>query len=170
MRNSMIFGHHRLVAAVGLEGVIIVETPNAVLATNRDQVENVRALVEQLRREERPERENHRRVHRPWGWYDLIDSGSRFQVKRITVNPGQALSLQMHHLRSEHWVVVSGVARVIKGDEDFLLYENQSTYVKVGERHRLENPAAIPLEIIEVQSGSYLGEDDIIRFEDRYNR
>ena len=170
MRNSMILGNHRLVAAVGLEDVIVVETPDAVLVADRTRVEDVRALVERLKRDGRPERENHRRVHRPWGWYEVVDSGPRFQVKRITVNPGQALSLQMHHHRSEHWVVVSGTANVVKDGEDFLLRENQSTYVKVGERHRLENPGAIPLEIIEVQSGSYLGEDDIVRFEDRYNR
>ena len=170
MRNSMVFGQHRLVAAVGLEDVIVVETPDAVLAASRESVEEVRALVERLKSEGRPERENHRRAHRPWGWYDVIDSGPRFQVKRITVNPGQALSLQMHRHRSEHWVVVSGAARVTKGGESFTLRENQSTYVKEGEKHRLENPGEVPLEIIEVQSGSYLGEDDIIRFEDRYNR
>ena len=170
MRNSMVFSQHRLVAAVGLEDVIVVETPDAVLAASRERVEDVRALVERLKSENRPERENHRRVHRPWGWYDVIDSGPRFQVKRITVNPDQALSLQMHRHRSEHWVVVSGEARVTKGDEVFTLRENQSAYVQKGETHRLENPGAIPLEIIEVQSGSYLGEDDIVRFEDRYNR
>ena len=170
MRNSMIFGHHRLVAAVGLEDVIVVETPDAVLAADRKRVEDVRALVEQLKAEGRPERENHRRVHRPWGWYEVIDAGDRFQVKRLTVNPGQALSLQMHHHRSEHWVVVSGTAKIVKDDSESLLFENESAYVKVGETHRLENPGAIPLEIVEVQSGSYLGEDDIVRFEDRYGR
>ena len=170
MRNSMIFGQHRLVAAVGLEDVIVVETPDAVLATDRNRVEDVRELVEQLKAEGRSERENHRRVHRPWGWYEVVDSGDRFQVKRITVNPGQALSLQMHHHRSEHWVVVSGTAKIIKDDGESLLFENESAYVKVGETHRLENPGTIPLEIIEVQSGSYLGEDDIVRFDDRYNR
>ena len=170
MRNSMVFGHHRLVAAVGLEDVIVVETPDAVLAADRNRVEDVRALVEQLEAESRPERENHRRVHRPWGWYEVTDSGDRFQVKRLTVNPGQALSLQMHHHRSEHWVVVSGTAKIVKDDGESLLFENESAYVKVGETHRLENPGTIPLEIVEVQSGSYLGEDDIVRFDDRYNR
>jgi mannose-1-phosphate guanylyltransferase/mannose-6-phosphate isomerase len=170
MRNSMIFGHHRLVAAVGLKDVIVVETPDAVLAADRNRVEDVRALVEQLKAEGRPERENHRRAHRPWGWYEVIDSGDRFQVKRISVNPGQALSLQMHHHRSEHWVVVSGTAKIVKDNGESLLFENESAYVKVGETHRLENPGTIPLEIIEVQSGSYLGEDDIVRFDDRYNR
>ena len=169
-RNSMVFGHNRLVATVGLEDVIVVDTPDAVLAANRNRVEDVKALVEQLKAEGRPESENHRRVPRPWGWYEVIDSGLRFQVKRITVNPGQALSLQMHHHRSEHWVVVSGTAKIVKDDGDSLLFENESAYVKVGETHRLENPGTIPLEIIEVQSGSYLGEDDIVRFDDRYNR
>ena len=170
MRNSMVFGHHRLVAAVGLENVIVVETSDAVLVTDRTRVEDVRVIVERLKEEARPEQENHSRVHRPWGWYETVDSGPRFQVKRITVDPGQALSLQMHHHRSEHWVVVSGTAKVVKADEQFLLYENQSAYVRIGETHRLENPGSIPLEIIEVQSGSYLGEDDIVRFEDMYNR
>ena len=170
MRNSMVFGQHRLVAAVGLDGVIVVETPDAVLAASRDRVEEVRAIVERLKSENRHEQENHRRAHRPWGWFDVIDSGPGFQVKRITVNPGQALSLQMHRRRSEHWVVVSGEARVTKDGEVFPLRENESTYVKRGETHRLENPGEVPLEIIEVQSGDYLGEDDIVRFEDRYNR
>ena len=170
MQNSMIFGHNRLVAAIGLEDVIVVDTPDAVLAADRNRAEDVRALVEQLKAEGRPEREYHRRVPRPWGWYEVIDSGERFQVKRITVNPGQALSLQMHHHRSEHWVVVSGTAKIVKDDGESLLFENESAYVKVGETHRLENPGTIPLEIIEVQSGSYLGEDDIVRFDDRYNR
>ena len=170
MRNSMVFGHHRLVAAVGLEDVIVIETPDAVLAADRNRVEEVKALVERLKSEGRVEQENHRRVHRPWGWYETIDSGERFQVKRITVNPGQALSLQMHHHRSEHWVVVSGTAKIVKDGGESMLFENESAYVKVGETHRLENPGTIPLEIIEVQSGSYLGEDDIVRFEDRYNR
>ena len=169
-RNSMVFGHNRLVATVGLEDVIVVDTPDAVLAANRNRVEDVKALVEQLKAEGRPESENHRRVPRPWGWYEVIDSGLRFQVKRITVNPGQALSLQMHHHRSEHWVVVSGTAKIVKDDGDSLLFENESAYVKVGETHRLENPGTIPLEIIEVQSGSYRGENDIVRFDDRYNR
>ena len=170
MRNFMVFGNHRLVAAVGLEDVIVVETPDATLVAHRNRVEDVRAIVERLETENRPERENHRKVHRPWGWYETVDAGERFQVKRITVDPGQALSLQMHHHRSEHWVVVSGVAKIVKDGGESLLFENESAYVRVGETHRLENPGSIPLEIIEVQSGSYLGEDDIVRFEDRYNR
>ncbi len=170
VRDSLIFGQSRLVAAVGLEDVVVVETPDAVLVANRDRVEDVRALVDRLKEAGRYEQENHRRVHRPWGWYETVDSGPGFQVKRITVNPGHALSLQMHHHRAEHWVVVSGTAKVTKSDEEFLLHENQSAYVKVGEKHRLENPGSVPLEIVEVQSGRYLGEDDIVRFDDKYNR
>ena len=170
MRNSLVIGRHRLVAAVGLENVIVVETADAVLVAHSDQVENVRDLVARLKEEGRYEQENHRRVHRPWGWYETVDSGPGFQVKRITVNPEAALSLQMHHHRAEHWVVVRGTAKVTKGDEQFYLYENQSALVPVGVTHRLENPGKVPLEIIEVQSGSYLGEDDIVRFEDRYDR
>jgi mannose-1-phosphate guanylyltransferase/mannose-6-phosphate isomerase len=170
MRDSLVISQHRLVAAVGLENVIVVETADAVLVARVDQVEEVRDLVARLKEEGRCEQENHRRVHRPWGWYETLDSGPGFQVKRLTVNPESALSLQMHHHRAEHWVVVRGTARVTKGDEQFYLYENQSTYVPVGSPHRLENPGKVPLEIIEVQSGSYLGEDDIVRYEDRYDR
>ena len=169
-RNSMIHGQRRLVSVVGLEDIIVVDTADAVLIADRNKVEDVKALVDDLKRDERDERENHRRVHRPWGWYEVVDFGPRFQVKQITVNPGAALSLQMHHHRAEHWVVVSGTAKVTKAGEQFLLHENQAAYVQIGERHRLENPGAIPLKIIEVQTGSYLGEDDIVRFEDRYNR
>ena len=170
MRNSLVIGQHRLVAAVGLENVILVETADAVLVAHGDQVEEVRQLVARLKEDRRYEQENHRRVHRPWGWFETLDSGPGFQVKRLTVNPEAALSLQMHHHRAEHWVVVRGTAKVTKGDEEFLLYENQSAYVPVGSAHRLENPGKVPLEIIEVQSGSYLGEDDIVRYEDRYDR
>jgi len=170
MKNSLLIGQHRLIAAVGLEDVIVVETPDAVLVVSKNHVQDVKALVEQLKRDGRPEHENHRKVHRPWGSYEVVDAGPRFQVKRLTVNPGSALSLQMHHHRAEHWVIVKGTARVIRDNEEFLLVENQSAYVPVGVKHRLENPGAIPLEIIEVQSGSYLGEDDVVRFEDRYNR
>lgn len=170
MKDSLLIGQHRLVAAVGLENVIVVETADAVLVANKDQVEDVKGLVSQLKSAHRVEQEQHRLVHRPWGTYEVIDGGDRFQVKRLTVNPGGSLSLQMHHHRAEHWVVVSGTAKVTKGEETFLLTEDQSSYVPVGVKHRLENPGAIPLEIIEVQSGSYTGEDDIVRFEDRYNR
>lgn len=170
VRNSLLIGSHRLLAAVGLEDLIVVETPDAVLVADRDSVQDVKDLVEDLKSEGRQEQENHRKVHRPWGSYEVLDSGPGFQVKRLTVSPGAALSLQMHHHRAEHWVVVKGVARVTRGDEQFLLRANESAYVPVGVRHRLENPEASSLEIIEVQSGDYLGEDDIVRFEDRYNR
>ena len=169
-RNSLIHGQHRLVSVVGLEGVIVVETADAVLVADKKRVDDVKSLVDSLKRDERYEQENHRRVHRPWGWYETVDLGPRFQVKQITVNPGAAISLQMHHHRAEHWVVVSGTAKVTKAGEQFLLHENQAAYVQIGEQHRLENPGTIPLKIIEVQTGSYLGEDDIVRFEDRYNR
>ncbi|MCI0439099.1 MAG: mannose-1-phosphate guanylyltransferase/mannose-6-phosphate isomerase [Chloroflexi bacterium] len=170
MRNSLLISSHRLLAAVGLEDVIVVETADAVLVAHKDSVQDVKALVARLKTEARTEQENHRKVHRPWGSFETVDIGPRFQVKRLTVNPGAALSLQMHHHRAEHWVVVKGTAKVSRGNETFLLTENQSTYVSVGTPHRLENPGSIPLELIEVQSGSYLGEDDIVRFEDRYNR
>ena len=170
MRNSMVLGESRLVAAVGLEDVIVVETADAVLAADRNKVQDVKALVERLETDDRYEQKNHRRVHRPWGWYETVDFGPRFQVKRLTVNPGAALSLQLHHHRAEHWVVVSGTAKVTKGNEEFTLRENESAYIEIGERHRLENPGDTPLRIIEVQTGSYLGEDDIERFDDRYNR
>ena len=169
-RNSMIHSQRRLVSVVGLEDVIVVDTADAVLIADRNRVEDVKALVDSLERDNRYERENHRRVHRPWGWYETVDFGTRFQVKQITVNPGAAMSLQMHHHRAEHWVVVSGTAKVTKSGEQFLLHENQAAYIQIGERHRLENPGVIPLKLIEVQTGSYLGEDDIVRFEDRYNR
>ena len=170
MRNSLLIGQHRLLAAVGLDDVIAVETADAVLVVHRDRVQDVKALVARLKHERRPEQENHRKVHRPWGSYETVDMGPRFQVKRLTVNPGAALSLQTHSHRAEHWVVVRGTAKVTRGDEEFLLTENQSTFVPVGTRHRLENPTEAALEIIEVQSGSYLGEDDIVRVDDHYNR
>ncbi len=169
-RDSMIHGQRRLISVVGMEDVIVVDTADAVLVADKNKVEDVKDLVDALKRDERDERENHRRVHRPWGWYEVIDFGPRFQVKQITVNPGAALSLQMHHHRAEHWIVVSGAAKVTKADEQFLLHENQAAYIQIGEQHRLENPGVIPLKLIEVQTGSYLGEDDIVRFEDRYNR
>ena len=168
--GSLLIGTHRLLAAVGLEDVIAVETPDAVLVASKDSVQDVKGLVTTLRAEGRPEQENHRRVHRPWGSYETVDSGPGFQVKRLTVNPGAALSLQVHHRRAEHWVVVSGTARVVKGDERLSLNETESIYVPVGVKHRLENPGDAPVEIIEVQTGDYLGEDDIVRLEDRYHR
>ena len=169
-RNSLLLGQHRLVAAVGLEGVIVVETPDAVLVAHADQVQDVKALVAELREAGRSEQRDHRKVHRPWGSYETVDVGPRFQVKRLTVNPGEALSLQRHHHRAEHWVVVEGTAKVTRGDDELLLKEDESIYVPLGARHRLENPGKMPLKIIEVQSGSYLGEDDIERFDDRYDR
>jgi mannose-1-phosphate guanylyltransferase/mannose-6-phosphate isomerase len=169
-RNALLIAQHRFVAAVGLEDVIVVETADAVLVAHKDHAQEVKTVVAELKKRKRTEHLMHRRVYRPWGHYEGIDMGERFQVKRITVNPGAALSLQMHHHRAEHWVVVKGTARVTRGDEVFFVTENESTFIPLGTRHRLENPGAIPLEIIEVQSGSYLGEDDIVRFEDRYNR
>ena len=168
--NTLLIAQHRLVGAVGVKDLIVVETADAVLVAHKDRAQDVKEIVSRLRQTNRSEHLNHRRVHRPWGSYEGIDGGDRFQVKRLVVNPGASLSLQMHHHRAEHWVVVKGIAKVTRGDEVVLLRENQSTYIPIGTKHRLENPGTIPLEIIEVQSGSYLGEDDIVRFEDLYNR
>ncbi len=169
-KNNLLIAHHRMVAAVGVNDLIVVETPDAVLVVRKDRAQDVKAVTQFLQREERNELRHHQRVHRPWGTFESIGHGPRYQVKRLIVKPGESLSLQMHHHRAEHWVVVSGTARVTADDKSFLLSENQSTYIPIGTRHRLENPGTIPLEIIEVQSGSYLGEDDIVRFEDVYNR
>ncbi len=169
-RNVLVHATSRLVSAVGLQDVIVVETPDAVLVASREKSQDVKNIVAQLGREQRGEHALHRKVHRPWGWYDGIDEGPRHQVKRILVKPGASLSLQMHHHRAEHWIVVSGTAEVTNGDKVILLTENQSTYIPLGQSHRLANPGKVPLEIIEVQSGSYLGEDDIVRFEDTYGR
>ncbi|WP_333840243.1 mannose-1-phosphate guanylyltransferase/mannose-6-phosphate isomerase [Pelomicrobium sp.] len=169
-KNSYVYAERRFVAALGVEDLVIVETPDAVLVARRDEVQKVRQVVEDLRARNRHEHVTHRTVYRPWGCYESIDAGHRFQVKRITVNPGQKLSLQMHHHRAEHWVVVVGTAKVTRGDETLVLTENQSTYIPLGVTHRLENPGKIPLQLIEVQSGAYLGEDDIVRFEDAYSR
>ena len=160
----------RLIALIGLEDVVVVETDDAVLVGNRHQIQQVKEVVAQIKRDGRAEAVAHRKVYRPWGAYDSIDNGERFQVKRITVKPGATLSLQMHHHRAEHWIVVSGTAEVTRGKEVILLTENQSTYIPLGVTHRLKNPGKLPLELIEVQSGSYLGEDDIVRFEDAYGR
>ncbi|MBS1157327.1 MAG: cpsB [Proteobacteria bacterium] len=160
----------RLLAVVGMDNVVIVDTADAVLVAHRDQVQDVKKIVDELKRQSRKEASQHRLVYRPWGSYDSIDNGQRYQVKRITVAPGAKLSVQMHHHRAEHWVVVSGTAKVLNGEKEALLTENQSTYIPVGVVHALENPGKIPLELIEVQSGAYLGEDDIVRFEDRYGR
>ena len=168
--DSMLISQQRLIAAVGLKDIVVVETADAILVSHRDQVQDVKQVVEWIKAEDRDEHLSHRCVYRPWGHYDSIDMGERYQVKRITVNPGEILSLQMHHHRAEHWIVVSGTASVTRGDETFIVTENQSTYIPIGTKHRLENKGAIPLEMIEVQSGSYLGEDDIVRFEDVYGR
>jgi len=170
VKDSLLLSSHRLVAGVGLENMIVVETADAVLVASKDSAQEVKQIVELLKLDGRSEHQMHRRVHRPWGDYEGIDVGERYQVKRITVKPGATLSLQMHHHRAEHWIVVSGTARVTRGEDVFLLSENESTYIPLGVTHRLENPGALPLEIIEVQSGSYLGEDDIVRFEDSYGR
>jgi mannose-1-phosphate guanylyltransferase / mannose-6-phosphate isomerase len=155
---------------VGMDNVVVIETPDAVLVADRSRSQEVKQIVAELDRAGRSEQTLHRQVHRPWGWYDSIDAGDRFQVKRIMVKPGASLSLQMHHHRAEHWIVVRGTAEVTCGERKILLSENQSTYIPLGETHRLANPGKVPLEIIEVQSGSYLGEDDIVRFEDTYGR
>ncbi|MGY6164141.1 mannose-1-phosphate guanylyltransferase/mannose-6-phosphate isomerase [Paraburkholderia strydomiana] len=170
MTNSYIRAEHRLVAAIGLDNVVIVETADAVLVAHRERAQDVKKIVAQLNALGRHESVTHRRVVRPWGSYEGIDSGDRFQVKRIVVDPGAQLSLQMHHHRAEHWIVVKGTALVTNGDKEILLTENQSTYIPLGITHRLLNPGKIPLELIEVQSGAYLGEDDIVRFEDTYGR
>lgn len=168
--DTLVHATSRLVGVVGLDNVVVVETPDAVLVADRSCSQDVKHIVGQLQSSGRSEHTLHRQVHRPWGWYDSIDSGPRFQVKRIMVKPGASLSLQMHHHRAEHWIVVSGTAEVTNGDKVILLTENQSTYIPLGQTHRLANPGKVPLEIIEVQSGSYLGEDDIVRFVDTYGR
>lgn len=169
-RNTLAWGDGRLLALLGLEDVVVVDTADAVLVAHKDKVQEVKGIVGQLKQGGRSEPTWHRKVYRPWGHYDSIDMGERFQVKRISVKPGAQLSLQMHHHRAEHWIVVSGTGRVTRGDETIMLSENQSTYIPLGVKHRLENPGVVPLELIEVQSGSYLGEDDIVRFEDVYGR
>jgi mannose-1-phosphate guanylyltransferase len=168
--NSYVRTDGKLVATIGVENLVIVSTKDAVLVAGKDQVQNAKELVLQLKSDSRPEWKMHREVYRPWGKYDSIDLGERYQVKRITVNPGAKLSVQMHHHRAEHWVVVSGSALVTNGDQTTLLTENQSTYIPIGVVHALENPGKVPLELIEIQSGSYLGEDDIVRFSDLYGR
>jgi len=170
VHNSYLRSEHRLLAAIGLDNVTVVETADAVLVTHNDHVQEVKKIFAILKATARREADLHRKVYRPWGYYETIDIESRFQVKRITVNPGASLSLQMHYHRSEHWVVVKGTALITRGDKTFILGENQSTYISVGVKHRLENPGKLPLEIIEIQLGSYLGEDDIVRFEDIYGR
>jgi mannose-1-phosphate guanylyltransferase len=169
-QRTYVHADSRLVATLGVEDLVIVETKDAILVAHKDKVQNVKDIVEEINSSGRIEHINHREVYRPWGFYDSIDSGERYQVKRITVQPGAKLSVQMHHHRAEHWIVVKGTAKVTNGDQTYLVAENQSTYIPIGQVHALENPGIIPLELIEVQSGSYLGEDDIVRFEDKYGR
>ena len=168
--DCFLYSDSRLVATVGLGDHVVVETKDAVLVAPKTRVQDVKLLVNRLKSQQRGEALLHREVFRPWGSYDSLETGERFQVKRLTINPGASISLQLHHHRAEHWVVVAGTARITRDDEVFLLEENQSTYIPVGTKHRIENPGTVPVHIIEVQSGSYLGEDDIVRFEDRYGR
>ncbi len=169
-KNSYINSQEKLTAVLGLENMVIVDTKDALLVANKDQVQDIKAIVNQLKKDNKQLTTHHREVYRPWGVYDSIDNGERYQVKRITVKPQAKLSLQMHHHRAEHWIVVSGTAKVVIGEKNKLLAENESVYIPIGTIHSLENPGKIPLELIEVQSGSYLGEDDIVRFEDKYGR
>ncbi|MEH6811879.1 MAG: mannose-1-phosphate guanylyltransferase/mannose-6-phosphate isomerase, partial [Motiliproteus sp.] len=169
-RGCLVAAGERLVATLGVDDLVIVDTKDALLVAHRDRVQDVKKIVAKIKNSNREEHIQHREVYRPWGVYDSIDQGERYQVKRITVKPGGKLSLQKHHHRAEHWVVVAGVARVTCGDEQYLVAENQSTYIPIGEVHCLENPGKIDLELIEVQSGSYLGEDDIVRLQDDYGR
>lgn len=169
-KNSLVYSSGRLVSAVGVENLIIIETADAILVADRKNSQDVKNIVTQLEQQQREEKNLHRKVARPWGWYDSVDEGEHFKVKRIQVKPGASLSLQMHHHRAEHWIVVKGIAEITNGEQVLILTENQSTYIPQGQIHRLSNPGTEPLEIIEVQSGSYLGEDDIVRFEDTYGR
>lgn len=168
--NCLVYGGERLIATIGLEDIVIVDTKDTVMVAHKDNVQDVKEVVKKLKADGRSEFKLHREVYRPWGKYDSVDNGERYQVKRITVKPGAKLSVQMHHHRAEHWIVVSGTAEVTNGDKTLLLTENESTYIAVGVVHALKNPGKKPLELIEVQSGSYLGEDDIVRFEDKYGR
>ena len=168
--NSYVRTDGKLVAAIGVDDLVIVATKDVLVVVHKDSVQNVKSVVEKLKNDSRPEWEHHREVYRPWGKYDAIDQGERYQAKRITVKPGAKLSIQLHHHRAEHWVVVSGTAKVTNGDRTFILAENESTYIPLGVIHSLENPGNVPLEVIEIQSGSYLGEDDIVRFDDIYGR
>jgi mannose-1-phosphate guanylyltransferase/mannose-6-phosphate isomerase len=168
--DSYLWAGSHLVYALGVKDLLVVDTDDALLIADRSRAQEVKDIVEQLDRQSRTEHISHTRVYRPWGYYETVDGGERFQVKRLMVKPGQALSLQMHHHRAEHWVVVSGTAKVTRGDEVFVISENESTFIPLGVKHRLENPGKVPLYLIEVQSGGYLGEDDIVRYDDRYRR
>lgn len=169
-KDSYAWSSSRLVSLVGVQDIVVVETKDAVLVVDRSRVQQVKGIVEMIKSSGRLEHQEHRETYRPWGVYDCVDSGNRYQVKRITVKPGAKLSVQMHHHRAEHWIVVSGTAKITNGEKTYILTENESTYIPIGQVHALENPGVIPLELIEVQSGAYLGEDDIVRFEDRYGR
>jgi len=169
-RRSLVLAKSRLVSCVGIDDLVVVETPDAVLVGRMDKAQDVKKIVASLKSSKRREGIAHRKVYRPWGWYDSLEQGEHFQVKRIVVNPGGILSLQVHRHRSEYWVVAQGAARITLGKETMLLTENQSVFIPIGEKHRVENPGHVSLEIIEVQSGSYLGEDDIVRLEDHYGR
>jgi mannose-1-phosphate guanylyltransferase len=170
VENSYVSTDGKLIAAIGVTDLVVVATKDVLMVAHRDSIQDVKVIVQKLKDDSRSEWEQGSEVYRPWGKYNSIDSGERYQVKRITVKPGAKLSVQMHHHRAEHWIVVSGTAKVTNGDKTFILSENESTYIPLGSIHALENPGKVSLELIEVQSGSYLGEDDIIRFEDRYGR
>jgi mannose-1-phosphate guanylyltransferase/mannose-6-phosphate isomerase len=170
VRNSYVRSESKLVAAVGLDNVVVVSCDDAVLVAAADRAGEIGRLVERLKRGRRVETDRHRRIDRPWGYFQTVDQGARYHVKRIVVNPGERLSLQMHHHRAEHWVVVSGTAKVTKGSVESLVCENESVFIPIGETHRVENPGRVPLQLIEVQTGTYLGEDDIVRFDDVYGR
>ncbi len=169
-KNTLVIATHRLVSTVGVENLIVIETADAVLVADKDCAQEVKAIINQLENEKRTEKNLHRKVYRPWGWYDSLEEGKGFKVKRIEVKPGASISLQMHHHRAEHWIVVQGMAQITNGDKVLMLTENESTYIPLGQKHRLHNPGKTPLQIIEVQSGNYLGEDDIVRFNDEYGR
>ena len=168
--NNYVYAENSLVATIGTDDLVIVQTKDALLIAKQDQVQNIKKVVDVLKREKRSEHISHREEYRPWGRYDSVDQGGRYQVKRITVKPGERLSTQMHYHRAEHWVVVAGTAKVTRGDDVFLVSENESTFIPVGVVHTLENPGKVPLEVIEIQSGTYLGSDDIVRFDDKYGR
>jgi mannose-1-phosphate guanylyltransferase/mannose-6-phosphate isomerase len=168
--NSLIYSQSRLVAALGIKDLVVVETTDAVLVAHMNCTQDINTISDHLRQKGRPEHAFHQKVHRPWGNFESLNQGPGYQVKRLTVAPGAPLSLQIHHHRAEHWVVVKSTARVTRGDKTFLLGENQSTYIPLGTTHRLENPGSLTLEIIKVQSGDYIGEDDIVRFDDDYDR
>ena len=169
-QNSYIRSEGPLVTTLGIENLVVVATEDAVLVTSKERAQDVKTIVTSLKSQGRDEATTHPRVYRPWGYYQTVHNGKRFQVKRITVNAGASLSLQLHHHRAEHWIVVNGTANVCKGNEEFVLNENESTYIPTNTIHRLTNPGKVPLNLIEVQSGSYLGEDDIVRYEDDYGR